>query len=134
MPKNIVIIDDDKADMPTPDDLMGSETTESYERVLPPPDLMLQVNELSSSKKPNILRGANRANVVQASVATGSKTAAGGGAAVAAGVPRIVTVSTAPDGSQTQHSHTAIIPSATGPRLETTTFSSTLKGVSYKQG
>ncbi|XP_070711415.1 ETS-related transcription factor Elf-2b isoform X2 [Pempheris klunzingeri] len=111
MPKNIVIIDDDKADLPTSDDLISSETAVSYERVLPSPDMMLQATELPSSKKPNILRGGNRANVVQASVATSSKTLAGGGAA---GVPRIVTVST--DGSQTQQSQTAIIPTATGPR------------------
>ncbi|XP_018556540.1 LOW QUALITY PROTEIN: ETS-related transcription factor Elf-2 [Lates calcarifer] len=117
MPKNIVIIDDDKADMAAPDDLIGSDTAASYERVPPPSsDMLLQATELSSSKKPNILRGGNRANMVQAPIATGSKTAAGGSAAVASGVPRIVTVSAAPDGSQTQQSHTAIIPNATGPR------------------
>lgn len=113
MPKNIVIIDDDKADM-SADHLIGSETASSYERVPPPPDMLLQATELSSSKRPNILRGGNRANVVQTPVAVGSKTVAGGGTAVAAGVPRIVTGSTAPDG--TQHSHTAIISNATGPR------------------
>ncbi|XP_071361805.1 ETS-related transcription factor Elf-2b isoform X2 [Trachinotus anak] len=112
MPKNIVIIDDDKADMSAPDDLMGSDTAASYERVPPPSDMLLQATELSSPKKPNILRGGNRANVVQAPIAAGSKTVAGGGA----GVPRIVTVSTAPDESQTQQSHTALIPSASGPR------------------
>ncbi|XP_070831756.1 ETS-related transcription factor Elf-2b isoform X2 [Chaetodon trifascialis] len=116
MPKNIVIIDDDKAEMPPTDDLIGSETAASYERVMPSPDMLLQATELSSSKKPNILRGGNRANVVHGSVATGNKTVAGGGAAVAAGLPRIVTVSGAPDGSQTQQSHTAIISNATGPR------------------
>ncbi|XP_040001795.1 ETS-related transcription factor Elf-2b isoform X3 [Xiphias gladius] len=116
MPKNIVIIDDDKADMAAPDNLIGSDTAASYERVPPPPDMLLQATELSSSKKPNILRGGNRANVVQAPVAMGSKTLAGGGSAVAAGVPRIVTVPAAPDGSQTQQSHTAIIPNASGPR------------------
>ncbi|KAG7214496.1 hypothetical protein INR49_023008 [Caranx melampygus] len=116
MPKNIVIIDDDKADIATADDLIGSDTTASYERVAPPADMLLQSTELSSPKKPNILRGGNRASVVQAPIATGSKTVAGGGAAVAAGVPRIVTVSAAPDESQSSQSHTAIIPSATGPR------------------
>ncbi|KAM9362579.1 ETS-related transcription factor Elf-2b [Symphorus nematophorus] len=116
MPKNIVIIDDDKADMPATDDLISSETAVSYERVLPSPDMLLQATELPSSKKPNILRGGNRANVVHAPVATGSKTAAGGGAAVAAGIPRIVTVSGAADGSQSQQSHTAIISNPTGPR------------------
>lgn len=114
MPKNIVIIDDDKVDMPSADDLIGSDTAASYERVPPPSDMLLQATELSSSKRPNILRGGNRANVVQAPVAVGSKTVSGGGTAVAGGVPRIVTVSTAPDG--TQHSHTAIISNATGPR------------------
>lgn len=115
MPKNIVIIDDDKADMPAPDGLISSEAVASYERVPPPPD-MLQSTELSSSKKPNILRGGNRTNVVHTPLAMGSKTVTGGGAAMAAGIPRIVTVSTAPDGSQTQQSHTAIISTATGPR------------------
>ncbi|KAE8301049.1 ETS-related transcription factor Elf-2 E74-like factor 2 New ETS-related factor [Larimichthys crocea] len=57
MPKNIVIIDDDKADMPLPEDLISSETAASYERVLPSPDMLLQSTELSSSKKLNILRG-----------------------------------------------------------------------------
>lgn len=113
MPKNIVIIDDDKADMST-EDLIGSNTAVSYERVPPPPDMLLQTTELSPSKKPNILRGANRANMVQASVTTGSKMAAGG----AAGVPRIVTVSAAPDGNHSQQSHTAIISSPTGSRLD----------------
>ncbi|XP_074484802.1 ETS-related transcription factor Elf-2-like isoform X1 [Sebastes fasciatus] len=114
MPKNIVIIDDDKADMPSPDDLIGSETM-SFERVLPPSDMLLQATELSSSKKPNILRGGNRAHVVHATVATGSKTLAGGGAAtMVTGMPRILSVSGASDGSQ--QTHTAIIPTATGPR------------------
>lgn len=113
MPKNIVIIDDDKVDMSSPDDLIGSDTAASYERVPPPPDMLLQATELSSSKKPNILRGANRANVVQASVTMGSKAPA-----VAAGVPRIVTVSAAPDGNQYQQCHTAIISNPTGPRLD----------------
>ncbi|KAL7405355.1 hypothetical protein ABVT39_027702 [Epinephelus coioides] len=115
MPKNIVIIDDDKADMPSPDDLIGSETV-SYERVPPPSDMLLQATELPASKKPNILRGGNRANVVHTTVATGSKPVAGGGAAMVTGVPRIVSVSGASDVSQTQQSHTAIIPTATGPR------------------
>lgn len=113
MPKNIVIIDDDKADLSAPDDLIASA---SYERVLPSPDMLLQATELPSSKKPNILRGGNRANMVHAPVATGSKTMAGGGAAMAAGIQRIVTVSAAPDGNQTQQSHTAIISSTAGPR------------------
>ncbi|KAM4604149.1 ETS-related transcription factor Elf-2b isoform 2-T5 [Polymixia lowei] len=114
MPKNIVIIDDDKVDIPSPDELLDSESAVTFERVPPSSDMLLHVTELSS-KKPNILRGGSR-TVVHAPVAKGNKTVAGGGAAVAAGVPRIVTVSTAPDGSQTQHSHTAIIPTASGPR------------------
>lgn len=115
MPKNIVIIDDDKADMSSSDDLISSEVTATYESMLPSPDVLLQATELSSSKKPNILRGGNRANVVQSPVATGSKTLAGGGAAVVAGVQRVVSVSGA-DGSQTQQSHAAIISNATAPR------------------
>ncbi|XP_069573893.1 ETS-related transcription factor Elf-2b isoform X4 [Brachyistius frenatus] len=106
MPKNIVIIDDDKADVPAVV-VAAADTAASYERVPPPSDLLLlQAAELSSSKKPNILRGANRPNVVQAPVATGSKLTVGGGA-------RIVTVSAAPDGSQQSHS---IITNAGGPR------------------
>ncbi|XP_053189872.1 ETS-related transcription factor Elf-2b isoform X2 [Scomber japonicus] len=112
MPKNIVIIDDDKADMPGDDHLMGSDTA-SYERVPPPSDMLLQATELSSSKRPNILRGGNRANVVQAPVTVGNKTMAGSGTTVT-GVPRIVSVSSAPDGNQ--QSHTAIISNAGGPR------------------
>lgn len=119
MPKNIVIIDDDTADLPAPDDLI-TETAASYERVLPSPDMLMQANKLPSSKKPNILRGGSKANVVHAPVATGSKTVAGGGAA---GVPRIVTVSAAPDGNQTQQSRTAIISNTSGPRLERGQFS-----------
>ncbi|XP_004538865.2 ETS-related transcription factor Elf-2b isoform X3 [Maylandia zebra] len=112
MPKNIVIIDDDKAEIPAPEDLIGSDTAASYERVPPPSDMLLHATELSSSKKPNILRGANKTNVVHTPVATGSKPAAGG--AVTAG--RIVTVSVASDGNQKQQSHAAIIPNATGAR------------------
>lgn len=114
MPKNIVIIDDDKVDMSSPDDVIGSDTTASYERVAPPSDMLLQATELPSFKKPNILRGANRAHTVQSPLTTGSKAVAGGGAVVGAGIPRIVTVSAAPDVSQTQQSH--IISNAAGPR------------------
>ncbi|CAI5679115.1 unnamed protein product [Oreochromis niloticus] len=112
MPKNIVIIDDDKAEIPAPEDLLGSDTAASYERVPPPSDMLLHATELSSSKKPNILRGANKTNIVHTPVATSSKPAAGG--ALTAG--RIVTVSAASDGSQKQQSHATIIPNATGPR------------------
>ncbi|KAK5927081.1 hypothetical protein CgunFtcFv8_022603 [Champsocephalus gunnari] len=112
MPKNIVIIDDDKADLPSSEDLMNSETV-SYERVPPPSDMLLHASELTSSKKPNILRGANRANVVHATV---NKAMTGGATAMVTGLQRIVSMSGASDRSQTQHSHTAIIPTATGPR------------------
>ncbi|CAL8388893.1 unnamed protein product [Arctogadus glacialis] len=129
MPKDIVIIDDDGhaaelvAFSPAP--------PAAYERVPPPTDMLLQVTEVSSSssKKPNILRGGGRAGAVTAAMAAAAaahtpvagdnKAALGGGGAVAmamaAGGPRIVTVSGA-DGSQMQHSHTAIIPTASGPR------------------
>ncbi|XP_068177616.1 ETS-related transcription factor Elf-2b isoform X3 [Antennarius striatus] len=116
MPKNIVIIDDDKADLSVPDDLIGAEDAASFERVLPSPDMLLQTTELSSSKKPNILRSGNRAATAHVNIATGSKTVAGGSAAVAAGVPRIVSVSASPDGIQPQQSHTTIISNTTGPR------------------
>ncbi|XP_076001515.1 ETS-related transcription factor Elf-2-like isoform X2 [Genypterus blacodes] len=113
MPKNIVIIDDDKVDMPAATaDLMASETPAAYERVAPPLDMMLQATDFSSVKKPNILRGA--VNRAQTPGASGSKTAAGGGAQLTAGISRIVTVSA--DGSQNPHSHATIIPTASGPR------------------
>ncbi|KAM9856654.1 ETS-related transcription factor Elf-2-like isoform 2-T2 [Aulostomus maculatus] len=107
MPKNIVIIDDDKSDVPATEDLI--ETPVSYERVPLSSEMLLQTIELSSSKKPNILRGASRVNMLQASVPAGSK-------AATSGVPRIVTVSAAPDSSQTHPSHTALISNAAGPR------------------
>ncbi|CAG5945367.1 unnamed protein product [Menidia menidia] len=101
MPKNIVIIDDDKADAPpvAPGDLIGSEAALSFERVPPPPDLLLHAAELPSPKKPNILRGAGRASVVQTPPRGGGATPAPGAA------PRIVAVSTAPDGNQSQQQH-----------------------------
>ncbi|XP_071025197.1 ETS-related transcription factor Elf-2-like isoform X4 [Oncorhynchus clarkii lewisi] len=110
MPKNIVVIEDDKADSRS-GDLIGSEKS-YHERVLPSSETILNVAELATT--PTILRGGTR-TVVQPPVAKGNKAVmTGGGAAV--GVPRIVTISTAPDGTQTQHSHTAIIPTASGPR------------------
>ncbi|KAM6939588.1 ETS-related transcription factor Elf-2-like [Xenentodon cancila] len=112
MPKNIVIIDD-KTDMP--DDLIGPDAAASYERVPPPSDMFLQATELSCSKKPNILRGANRANVVQTPAATGSKSVAVSGSVVTAAAPKIVTLSTMPDGSQNQQSQPTMIQNATGP-------------------
>lgn len=109
MPKNIVIIDDDKAELPSPEDLMGSDSAVTYERVLPSPDMLLQAAKVPPSKKPNILRGGGRASAAQAPVATGSKT----GAAALAGVQRIVTVS---EGNQSQQSHATLISSGAGPR------------------
>ncbi|CAL1602139.1 unnamed protein product [Knipowitschia caucasica] len=53
MPKNIVIIDDNKAELS--DDMIDSSVV-SYERVPPPPNL-LQKSEPSTPTKPNILRG-----------------------------------------------------------------------------
>ncbi|XP_040042388.2 ETS-related transcription factor Elf-2b isoform X2 [Gasterosteus aculeatus] len=111
MPKNIVIIDDDKADVPSPDDGVGSEVV-SHGRVSPPSDVLLHETELSSSKKPNILRGGNRANAAHGTVA--SKTGAAGGAAMVAGMSRIVSVPGGFDGNQ--QAHTAIIRTSTGPR------------------
>ncbi|KAM8878992.1 ETS-related transcription factor Elf-2b isoform 3-T9 [Spinachia spinachia] len=113
MPKNIVIIDDDKADLSCPDDGIGSEVV-SHGRVSPPSDMLLHETALSPSKKPNILRGGNRANVVHGTVAAGSKTGAGGSAAMVAGISRIMSVPGAFDGSQ--QAHTAIIRTSTGPR------------------
>uniref|UniRef100_A0A1A8LSN3 ETS domain-containing protein n=1 Tax=Nothobranchius pienaari TaxID=704102 RepID=A0A1A8LSN3_9TELE len=117
MPKNIVIIDDDKADMSSPDDVMISDTAVSYERVHPS-DMLVQSSEPPlTSRRPNILRGSSRANVVQTSAVTGSKSSAGGGSVVtAAAAPRIVTVSSALDGSQPQQSHTTMMANTTGPR------------------
>ncbi|XP_071025182.1 ETS-related transcription factor Elf-2-like isoform X2 [Oncorhynchus clarkii lewisi] len=110
MPKNIVVIEDDKADSRS-GDLIGSEKS-YHERVLPSSETILNVAELATT--PTILRGGTR-TVVHPPVAKGNKAVmTGGGAAV--GVPRIVTISTAPDGTQTQHSHTAIIPTSSGPR------------------
>ncbi|XP_016890831.1 ETS-related transcription factor Elf-2b isoform X3 [Cynoglossus semilaevis] len=106
MPKNIVIIDDESADLAAPDNLIASENAASYERVSSPTDMLLHTSKLLSAKKPNILRGSNKPTVVQASAATGSKS-------VTAGVPRILTVTTAPDGS---HSQAAIVSNAAAPR------------------
>lgn len=113
MPKNIVIIDDDKAEIPAPEDLI-TESATSYDRVPPPSDLLLQTTELSVSKKPNILRG-SKPSIAPAPVTTGSKPGAGGSVPVATGVQRLVTFSAA-DASQTPQSHSAIITTATGPR------------------
>ncbi|XP_054897251.1 ETS-related transcription factor Elf-2-like isoform X3 [Poeciliopsis prolifica] len=107
MPKNIVIIDEDKAEMSSPDDLMSSESQASYDRVPPPSERLLQNAELSSPRRPNILRGSNRPIVVQNPAATVS-----GPAVMAAAAPRIVTVSAAADVSQ----NVSQIPNASAPR------------------
>lgn len=109
MPKNIVIIDDDKAELPSAEELMGSESDPSLERVLPSPDMLLQAAKAPPSKKPNILRGGSRGSSAPAPVATSSKP----GSVAPAGVPRIVTVA---EGNQSQQSHTALISNAGGPR------------------
>ncbi|XP_036827816.1 ETS-related transcription factor Elf-2 isoform X2 [Oncorhynchus mykiss] len=111
MPKNIVVIEDDKADSRS-GDLIGSEKS-YHERVLPSSETILNVAELATT--PTILRGGTR-TVVHPPVAKGNKAVMTGGGAAVGGVPRIVTISTAPDGTQTQHSHTAIIPTSSGPR------------------
>ncbi|XP_034043360.1 ETS-related transcription factor Elf-2b isoform X2 [Thalassophryne amazonica] len=117
MPKNIVIIDDDKADMSSPTDLISSETAASYERVPPPSDMLILESEPPPSKKPNILRGGgNRSSGIHTSVAAGGKMTPGGDVAVTAGVPRMVAVSTAADGTQNQQSPTTIIPNSTAAR------------------
>uniref|UniRef100_A0A8K9UE24 E74-like factor 2b (ets domain transcription factor) n=1 Tax=Oncorhynchus mykiss TaxID=8022 RepID=A0A8K9UE24_ONCMY len=74
MPKNIVVIEDDKADSRS-GDLIGSEKS-YHERVLPSSETILNVAELATT--PTILRGGTR--------------------------------------TVTQHSHTAIIPTSSGPR------------------
>ncbi|MED6270439.1 hypothetical protein CHARACLAT_010370 [Characodon lateralis] len=105
MPKNIVIIDEDKADVSSPDDLMSSES-QSYERVPLPSARLLQNSEQSSPRRPNILRGSNRPVAVPTPAAAVSRSA------VMAAAPRIVTVSAAPDVCQTMGQ----IPNATAPR------------------
>uniref|UniRef100_A0A3P9MYY7 ETS-related transcription factor Elf-2-like n=1 Tax=Poecilia reticulata TaxID=8081 RepID=A0A3P9MYY7_POERE len=70
MPKNIIIIDEDKVEMSSPDDLMSSESQSSYDRVPPPSERLLHNAELPSPRRPNILRGSNRPIVVQNPAAT----------------------------------------------------------------
>ncbi|CAN9510808.1 unnamed protein product [Ophioblennius macclurei] len=115
MPKNIVIIDDDAAADAA---LLVSDKALPYERVPPPPDLLLQAAaDACSPKRPNILRGANRTHAVHASAAAKLPLPAGGGGGggAAAPTPRIVTLSS--DGSQAQQrSHATIVPNAAGPR------------------
>eukprot|EP00066_Takifugu_rubripes_P021436 XP_011610702.1 PREDICTED: ETS-related transcription factor Elf-2-like isoform X1 [Takifugu rubripes] len=107
MPKNIVIIDEEKAELPASDDLRSSQTAASYERVPPSPDMLLQTTERPAAKRPNILRGGSRANMVHAP---------GVSSAVTVGVPRIVTVTASPDGSRSPQSQAAVISNTSAPR------------------
>ncbi|XP_072318662.1 ETS-related transcription factor Elf-2-like isoform X2 [Eucyclogobius newberryi] len=104
MPKNIVIIDDNKADMT--EDLIRSKSAVSYERVPPPPNLLLK-SDPQTPTKPNILRGSRSSITV-----TAVNKPAGGSAPV---TPALQTGVTA-DSSKTPQSHAAIINTATGPR------------------
>lgn len=108
MPKDIVIIDDDKADLSSPEELMESGATASYERV--------QAIDRPSMRKPIILRGYNKPNVVVTS--TGSKPAPAGGPVVTSAAPRVVAVSAEADGVQSQQTHTTVIANTTAPRLD----------------
>ncbi|KAM9793086.1 ETS-related transcription factor Elf-2b [Neosynchiropus ocellatus] len=110
MPKNLIIIDDDSA----ADDLIGTDIPASYDRVSSP-DMLLQAND-HSSRKPNILRRANSNNMAHAPVVMDSKllSVGGGVTTVTAGVPRIVTVSTATD--RTQQTQAAVVPNSATPR------------------
>lgn len=95
MPKNIVVIDEEKTDSAGPDELV-SAAEKSYERVPPPSDTLL-------AKGPGILRG-------------GARGAAKGRASQAT-PPRVVTVTSGTEAIVGQQSHaTAVIPTATGPR------------------
>lgn len=107
MPKNIVIIEEEKADLPASDELRPPHTAASYERVPPSPDMLLQTPDRPAAKRPNILRGGSRANIVHAPVVSSG---------VTVGVPRIVTVSATPDGSRSPRSQAAVISNPSAPR------------------
>lgn len=101
MPKNIVIIDEDKAD-----ELSSSHSAAaSYERVLPSPEALLQTAERPPAKRPNILRSGGRAGAAHAPAVSS-----------AVAVPRIVTVSATPDRSRSPQSQAAVLSAAAGPR------------------
>ncbi|XP_061101861.1 ETS-related transcription factor Elf-2-like isoform X1 [Conger conger] len=94
MPKNIVVIDEEKAEAGA-EDLLSAE--KSFERVPPSSETLL-------AKGPGILRGGGRGAPAKAKA---SQPAA----------PRVVTVTTMADSmAGQQQTHTAIIPTATGPR------------------
>lgn len=99
MPKDIVVIDDDKCD--PGDNVIGEKT---YERVPPSSDTLLATD---LSKTPAILRGGGRTVVHPGSPKAKA-------ALNANPVQRIVTVSTSMDPSQP--SHATIIPNANAPR------------------
>ncbi|ROI15966.1 ETS-related transcription factor Elf-2 [Anabarilius grahami] len=99
MPKDIVVIDDDKCD--PGDDVIGEK---AYERVPPSSDTLLTTD---LSKTPAILRGGGRTIVHPGSPKAKA-------ALTASPVQRIVTVSTTSD--PLQQSHATIIPNANAPR------------------
>ncbi|XP_043095687.1 ETS-related transcription factor Elf-2b isoform X4 [Puntigrus tetrazona] len=96
MPKDIVVIDDDKCD--PGEEIIGEKT---YERVPPSSDTLLATD---LSKTPAILRGAGRTVVHAGSPKPKA-------ALTATPVQRIVTVS-----ASTDPSHATIIPNANAPR------------------
>lgn len=106
MPKNIVIIDDNKADLS--EDLISSEPPATYERVPPPPNLLLKTGPPTPTK-PNILRG-SKPSIALSAVNSGKP--AGGSTPVTPGVQRVAAV----DSSKAPQSHSAIITNASGPR------------------
>ncbi|XP_035283516.1 ETS-related transcription factor Elf-2-like [Anguilla anguilla] len=96
MPKNIVVIDEEKAEGPP-----GAER--SHERVPPASEALLGAPELAAA--PGVPRGAVRALASPAKGRSGQPTT------------RIVTVTPVSDAGQSlQASHTAVIPTASGPR------------------
>lgn len=99
MPKDIVVIDDDKCD--PGDDVIGEKT---YERVPPSSDTLLATD---LSKTPSILRGGGRTVVHSGSPKANA-------AFTATPVQRIVTVSTSMD--SLQPSHATIIPNPNAAR------------------
>ncbi|KAA0722490.1 ETS-related transcription factor [Triplophysa tibetana] len=99
MPKDIVVIDDDKCD---PGDDISEEKT--YERVPPSSDTLFNAE---FSKTPAILRGGGRTLLHPGSPKPK-------GALAASPFQRIVTVSTA--GDVLQHSHATIVSNTSAPR------------------
>ncbi|KAK6493509.1 ETS-related mRNAion factor Elf-2-like isoform X1 [Huso huso] len=108
MPKNIVVIDDDKSD-PSSEDLLTAD--KSFERVPPSTESLLTSVELS--KTPPILRGGGRSLVLQGPAKAVKTTVS------VSPQPRIVSVTSAThhhDISNQQSHTTTIIPTSTGPR------------------